>query len=196
MNGIRGGSVSDRGEGQHTDGVRLTGDQALDGGDDAVLHVLDLPRAHGLVLVHGVVHAVALDLPIGFLRLFPAHHHGVGGDDPGVDVPRGAGGSLLGCACLHFAAGGALADAVEGRHAELVLGVGIKAPDAVACRSDAVYCLILAVGTLGTVLDDVIGDRVRIPRVPGDGDAGGSRLGNNRRPWSLRQSCNGISGTE
>ena len=196
MNGIRGGSVPDRGEGQHTDGVRLRRHQALDGGDDAVLHVVDLPHAHGLVLVHGVVHAVALDLAVGLLRLLPAHHHGVGGEDPGVDVSRRAGGRLLGGPGLHSAAGRPLSNAVEGGHAELVLGVGVETADAVARGGDAVHRLKLAVGTLGAVLDDVIGDRVRVPRVPGDGDAGGGCLGNNGHPWSLRQSWKGMSRTE
>ena len=56
------GSVPHRGEGQDLDGVGLRGHQVLDGGDHAVLDVVDLPLVHGPGRIHGVVHAVAFHL--------------------------------------------------------------------------------------------------------------------------------------
>ena len=127
-------------------------------------------------------------LSVGLLRLLPADHHGVAGDDAGLDVAGRAGGRLLPGAGLHPQGGQALADAVEGRHADLVVGVGVQAPDAVARGGDAVHRLVLAVGGLGAVLDDVVGDGVRVARVPGDGDAGGRGLRDDGGAGGLGQS--------
>ncbi len=74
---------------------------------------------------------------------------------------------------FYSVAGRTLADRVDGGHADLVLGVGVQAADAVAGGGDGVHRLVLAVWGFGTVLDDVIGNGVGVPRVPGDGDAGG-----------------------
>lgn len=62
VDGIREGSVPHGGEGQDLDGVGLRGHQVLNGGDDAVLDVVDLPLVHRPGGVHGVVHAVTFDL--------------------------------------------------------------------------------------------------------------------------------------
>ena len=125
-------------------------------------------------------------LSVGFLRLLPAHHHRVLRDDVGLDVSGRAGRGLLSCTGLHARRGGPLADAVEGRHSDFVLGVGVQPTDAVAGGGDAVHRLVLAVRTLGSVLNDVVGDGVRVAGVPGDGHAGGGGLcdyGCARRLW-------------
>lgn len=62
VDGIREGAVPHGGEGQDLDGVGFGGDQVLNGGDDAVLDVVDLPLVHGPGGVHGVVYAVAFHL--------------------------------------------------------------------------------------------------------------------------------------
>lgn len=62
VDGVREGSVPHGGEGQDLDGVGFRGHQVLDGGDDAVLDVVDLPLVHGPGGVHGVVHAVPFHL--------------------------------------------------------------------------------------------------------------------------------------
>lgn len=83
---------------------------------------------------------------------------------------------MLSCPSFHSVAGRTLADGVDSGHTDLVLGVGVQAADAVAGRGDGVHRLILAVRRFSTVLDDVIGNRVGVTGVPGDGDAGGGRL--------------------
>lgn len=127
-------------------------------------------------------------LSVGLLRLLPADHDRVLGDDVGLHVAGRAGRGLLPGAGLHTCRGGTLADAVEGRHSDLVLCVGVQPPDAVAGGGDAVHRLVLAVRPFGSVLDDVVGDGVRVARVPGDGHAGGSGLGDYGRTGRLRQS--------
>lgn len=77
MNGVRERSISYGGERQHTDGVRLGWHEAVNGRDHAVLNVVDLPVAHWLRRIHGVINSVALDQTVGLLRLVPAHHHRV-----------------------------------------------------------------------------------------------------------------------
>lgn len=62
---IREGSVPHRGEGQHLDGVGLWGDQILDGGDHAVLDIMNLPLVHGPRRLHGVVDTVTFHLQYG-----------------------------------------------------------------------------------------------------------------------------------
>lgn len=62
VDGVREGSVPHGGEGQDLDGVGFRGHQVLNGGDDAVLDVVDLPLVHGPGGVHGVVHAVPFHL--------------------------------------------------------------------------------------------------------------------------------------
>lgn len=180
MNGVREGSISHRRERQHTDGVRLGRHKAVDGCNHAVLNIVDLPVAHRLRRIHGVIHSIALDQPVGLLRLIPAHHHCVLGYDARLDVPRRAGGGLLSSSGFHLVAGRTLADGVDGRNADLVLSVGVEPADAVAGGGDRVHRLVLAVRGLGAVLDDVIGNGVGVARVPGDGDTGGSRLRDNR----------------
>lgn len=104
----------------------------------------------------------------------------------GLDVTRRTSRSLLPCAGLHACRRGPLADAVESRHSDFILSVGVQSPDAVAGGGDAVHRLILAVWAFGSVLDDVVGDRVWVARVPGDGHTGGSGLcdyGCARRLW-------------
>lgn len=118
-------------------------------------------------------------LSIGFFRLLPANHHIVLSDNVGKDVSGRTGRGLLSGASLHTGGRGSLTDAIEGWHSDFVLGVGVEATDAVAGSGDAVHSLVLAVGPLGSILDDVVGDRVRVARVPGDGDAGGCGLGDN-----------------
>lgn len=146
MHRVREGSISDRGECQHTDGVCLRWSQALDGGDHAILNVMDLPVAHELRRVRGVVNTIALYLAVGFFRLLPPDSYSTGRDDLSLDVPRRAGRRLLPGPGVHLVAGWALADGVECRDADLVLGVGVEATDTVACRRDAVHRLELAVG--------------------------------------------------
>lgn len=58
MDGVWEGSVPYRGEGQDLDGVGLWGDQVLDGGDHAILDIVDLPFVHRPRWVHGIVHTV------------------------------------------------------------------------------------------------------------------------------------------
>lgn len=176
VNGIREGSISHRCERQHTNGVRLGRHEAVDGRNHAVLNIVDLPVAHWLRRIHGVIHSIAFDQTVGLLRLVPAHHHCVLGYDARLDVPRRAGGGLLSSSSFHLVAGRTLADGVDGRNADLVLSVGVEATDAVAGGGDGVHRLVLAVWGFGAVLDDVIGNGVRVTRVPGDGDAGGGRL--------------------
>lgn len=191
MNGIWEGSVSYGREGQHSDSVGLGGHQTLNGGDHAVLYVVDLPHAHGLRWVHGVVHPITLDLSIGLLGFIPAYHHGVLGNDTGLDVSWWAGGSLLPSPSFDWFAGWALANGVEGWHADLVIGVRRKSSNAVASGGDGVHGLELALGRLGTILDDVMGDGLRVATVPGDGDTGGGSFCYDGSTWRFRQSCSG-----
>lgn len=141
---------------------------------------MDLPEAHGLGVIHGVVNPITLDLPIGLLRFLPAHHHGVLGYDPCLDVPRRAGRGLLPSPGLHWLTGRALANRVEGRDTDLILSVGVESADAVACGGDSIHGLILAIWGLCPVLDDVVSHWVWVARVPGDGDTGGSGLSHHR----------------
>ena len=67
---------------------------------------------------------------------------------------------------FHGFAGGALADGVEGRDPDLILRVGVKTSNTVACGGDALHGLKLALWGLGAVLDDVVGHRVWVARVP------------------------------
>lgn len=180
MNGVREGSVSHGRERQHADGVRLGRHEAVDGRYHAVLNVVDLPVAHWLRRIHGVINSIPFDQAVGLLRLVPAHHHRVLRYDTRLDVPRRAGGGLLSGSSFHFVAGRTLADGVDGGNADLVLGVGVEAADAVAGGGDGVHRLVLAVWGFGTVLDDVIRNGVGVTGVPGDGDAGGGRLRDNR----------------
>lgn len=125
-------------------------------------------------------------LSIGLLRLLPADHHCVLWNNVGLDVSWRTGRSLLSCAGLHPSRRRPLADAIEGRHSDFVLRVGVQAPDAVAGGGDAVHRLELAVRPFGSVLDDVVGDGVWVAGVPGDGHAGGGGLrddGCARRLW-------------
>lgn len=94
----------------------------------------------------------------------------------GLDVSGWAGRGLLSCPGLHTCGGGPLADAVKGRHSDFILCVWVQPPDAVAGGGDAVHCLVLAVRPFGSVLDNVVGDRVWVTRVPGDGHTGGGGL--------------------
>lgn len=94
-----------------------------------------------------------------------------------LDVAWRARRGLLSRPRLHSGRGRPLADAVEGRHPYLILGVGIESADAVAGGGDGVHRLVLAVGPFGSVLDDVIRHGVWVTRVPGDGDTGGGGLG-------------------
>lgn len=163
----------------------------MDGGEDAVLDIMDLPQAHGLRVIHGVINAVTLDLSVGFLGLFPAHHHSIVRYNMGLDVPRRTGGCLFAGPSLDRLAGGALADGVDGRDTDFVLGVGVQATDAVTCGGDVIDRLVFAVWGLGSILDDVVCDWVWVPRVPSDGHAGGCRFSNNRSAWRLGESCRG-----
>lgn len=65
VDGVGEGSVPYGGEGQHLDGVGLRGDQVLNGGDHAVLDIVDLPLVHGPRRVHGVVNTVTFHLQYG-----------------------------------------------------------------------------------------------------------------------------------
>lgn len=49
---------------------------------------------------------------------------------------------LLSSASLHRVTGGALADGVDGRHAEVVVGVGAEAAHAVAGGGDTIDLLV------------------------------------------------------
>ena len=125
-------------------------------------------------------------LSIGLLRLLPADHHCVLWNNVGLDVSWRTGRSLLSCAGLHPSRRRPLADAIEGRHSDFVLRVGVQAPDAVAGGGDAVHRLELAVRPFGSVLDDVVGDGVWVAGVPGDGHTGCGGLrddGCARRLW-------------
>lgn len=94
-----------------------------------------------------------------------------------LDVSRRTGRGLLSCTGLHTCRGGPLADAIESRHSDFILCVGVQSPDAVTGGGDAVHCLVLAVRPFGSVLDDVVGDRVWVARVPGNGHTGGGGFG-------------------
>lgn len=74
----------------------------------------------------------------------------------GLHISGRAGWGLLSRTGLHACRGWPLTDAVEGRHPDLILGVGIQPADAVAGGGDAVHGLVFAVRTFGPVLDDVI----------------------------------------
>lgn len=93
-----------------------------------------------------------------------------------LDVPRWTGRCLLPGPSVHLVARWALTDGVKRRDSDLVLGVRVEAADAVACRRDAVHRLELTVGRFCPVLNDIIGHRVWVSRVPGDGDARGRCL--------------------
>lgn len=56
------GSVPDRGEGKDLDCVGLWGHKVLNGGDQAVLDIMDLPLIYRPWRVHSVVHTVAFHL--------------------------------------------------------------------------------------------------------------------------------------
>lgn len=112
-----------------------------------------------------------------------------------LDVAGRAGRGLLPRAGLHASRGGPLADAIEGRHSDFVLCVGVESPDAVAGGGDAVHSLVLAVGPFGSVLDDVVGDGVGVTGVPSDGHTGGSGLCDDGGAGRLRQSW-GLSSRE
>lgn len=88
---------------------------------------------------------------------------------------------------IHAGRGRPLADAVEGRHPYLVLGVGVESADTVAGGGDGVHRLVLAVGPFGSVLDDVVRHWIWVPRVPGDGHTGGSGLGDDGCAGGFRQ---------
>lgn len=95
-----------------------------------------------------------------------------------LDVTGRACRSLLPGAGLHACRGGPLADAIEGRHPDFILCVGVQAANAVAGRGDAVHSLVLAVRPFCSVLNDIIRYRVWVAGVPGDGHTGGGGLGN------------------
>ena len=106
-----------------------------------------------------------------------------------LDVSGRAGRGLLSRPGLHARRGGPLADAIERRHSDFVLGVGVQSPDAVAGGGDTVHRLVLAVRPFGSVLDDVVGDRVWVAGVPGDGHAGGGGLCDDGGAGRFWQSC-------
>lgn len=78
-----------------------------------------------------------------------------------------------------------MANAVDSRHSYFIFSVGVESSDAVACRGDAVHRLILVVWSFGSILDDVVGHRVGVARVPGDGHAGGCGFCDKRCPRSI-----------
>lgn len=160
----------------------------MDGGDDTVLDIMDLPQAHGLRVIHGVINAVTLDLSVGLLRLFPAHHHSIVRYNVGLDVPWRTGGCLFASPSSDWLTRGALADGVDGRDADFVLGVGVQATDAVTRGGDVIHRLVFAVWGRSSVLDDVVCDWVGVPRVPSDGHTGGCSFSYNRSAWRLGES--------
>lgn len=125
-------------------------------------------------------------LSVWFLRLLPADHHRVLWNNVSLDISGWACRGLLSCSGLHACRGGPLADAIEGGHSDFILGVGIQSTDAVAGGGDAVHGLVLAVWPFCSILNDVIGYRVWVTGVPGDGHTGGGGLGDYgcaRRLW-------------
>ena len=185
------GSVAYRSEREHLDGVRLLRNQTLDRGDDAVLDVVDLPKAHGLGVIHGVINTVTLDLTVGLLRLLPPHHHGVLGNDLGLDVSWRTGRRLLTCASLHRLAGWTLTDCVHGRDTDFILCVGVQPTNAVARGGNVFHCLVFAVWGFGSILDDVESHWVWVAWIPGDGHTGGGGFSNHRGTRRLGESCYG-----
>lgn len=158
--------VSDRRVRQNFDVVGLVGDQTLDGDKVGAPYNLLLPEVDVLAGVHGVVDSVAHDLPVGLLWLVPVDHscgraHHVTSDLPGCRAGR-----LLGGFGLDDLAGRASADVVDRHYAELVVGVGTEAPDAVAGGGYAVNLLVQVVRVLGLVLDDVVGHGFGISGIP------------------------------
>ena len=76
-------------------------------------------------------------------------------------------------------------DAVHCRDPDLVLGVGAEPPNTVACGGDVLFDLIWSILAFRLVFNDIVGHRVWISRVPGDGDTCCCRLCYHRRPRSL-----------
>lgn len=164
--------VSHRREAEHAEAVCDVGSQARDGGQAAVVRVVFLPGAERRSEVRAVVHPVAPDLPVGFLRRLPLDQHRAGAQHPRLDVKRWRGRRLLACTCLHRVAGWPPANVVDGHDSELVLRVGAEPADAVAGGGHPLHLLEAVVGGLGSVLDHVVGHGFRVARVPGEGDAG------------------------
>lgn len=163
----------------------------MDGGDDAVLDIMDLPQAHGLRVIHGIINAVTLDLSVGLLGLFPAHHHSIVRYNMGLDVSRRTGGSLFTGPSSDRLTRGPLADGVDSRDADFILSVGVQTTNAVTRGGDVIHRFIFAVWGSGSVLDDVVCDWVWVPRVPSDGHAGGCGFSNNRSARRLGESYGG-----
>lgn len=104
-----------------------------------------------------------------------------------LDIARRACGGLLSRSCIHTGRRRPLADAIEGRHPYLVLGVGVEPSDTVAGGGDGVHRLVLAVGPFGSILDDVVRNWIWVARVPGDGHTGGCGLCDDGCAGGLRQ---------
>ncbi|TNN88370.1 hypothetical protein EYF80_001152 [Liparis tanakae] len=163
---VRRRPVPHRGEAQHPEAVGDVGSQARDGRQAAVVGVVLLPGAERSRLVRAVVDPVAPDLPVGLLGRLPLHQHRAGAQHARLDVQRWRGGGLFAGARLHGVALRPAADVVDSHDAELVLGVGAQATDAVSGRGHAFHLLEAVVRGLGSVLDHVVGDGLWVPRVP------------------------------
>lgn len=137
--------VSHRRIGQNFDVVGLVGDQTLDGDKVGAPDDLLLPEVDVLAGVHGVVDPVAHDLPVGLLWLVPVDHSCGGAHHVTSNLPGRRAGRLLGRFGLGGLAGRPSADVVDRHHAELVVGVGAEAPDAVAGGGYAVDLLVQVV---------------------------------------------------
>lgn len=62
MDRIRERTISYRSEGQDLDSVSLRGSEVLNGGDDTVLDIMNLPLVYRPGWIHGIVHTIAFHL--------------------------------------------------------------------------------------------------------------------------------------
>lgn len=185
LDGVGKRPVSHRGEGQDPDCIGFVLEKAAHRGQEAVVHVVLLPVADRLIRLHGIIYTIATDLPVGLHRFLPLDDHGGAAQHSSLHITGGTGRSLFPRASDHRLTGRPLPDAVDCRDPDLVLRVGAEPPNTVACGGDVLFDLIGSILAFRLVFNDIVGHRVWISRVPGDGDTCRCRLCHHWRPRSL-----------
>lgn len=163
---IRWGSVPYRREPQHTQAVRNIRSQAWYGGETAVVRVVLLPSTERGVQIWCVVDAIASDLSVRFLWRFPLHQHGACAQHTCLDMQRRRWRRLLSCPGFDGVTGRSATDVVDGHDAELVFRIGAETTDAIPRGCNTVHLLEVGVRRFGPVLNNVVGHRLWVSRVP------------------------------
>lgn len=169
---VRQRSLSHRGEGQDPQTIGDTWEQVAQAALLAVIRVLLLPAANWSSRIGAIEDSVSLDLTVGLFRRFPLDQHGVGIQHVSLDVERRRRRCLLAGPGIHNATGRTAADVIDSQDSELVPRERAETSDAVARGCYAIHFLETILRQFGTVLDDVVGHRLGVARVPGQGDAG------------------------